>query len=538
MTMQRLKDIETERLNQQARLDQAMGQERRNQSGQYATPGLLAEDIVNFCRKQSKKRPEPVRFLEPSIGTGSFFSALQRIYSSDFIEKAMGIEIDPEHAAISGRLWKHSGLRVQCADFTALKPPDEKFNLLITNPPYVRHHHLDPTGKKRLQAVVQERLGIRISGLAGLYCYFLLLADEWMEEGGLSVWLIPSEFMDVNYGRAIKEYLTTRVRLLHIHRYCPTDVQFADALVSSAVVVFQKAPPAGQNVIFSLGGSILSPQRSVTLFLADVKLADKWTQYPARPGNGAQEHADTIRFGDLFTIRRGLATGSNDFFILPRIEARQLELPDEWLRPILPPPRRLPGRVIDAEADGYPQLDPQLVLLDCRLPESEVRNRYPGLWRYLQEGKRRKIHESYLTSRRTPWYSQEDRPPPPFLCTYMGRNGNGRKPFRFLWNQSQATAHNVYLLLYPKGEFKAALTRNASLYQKAFSAIESLDTENITGNGRVYGGGLFKMEPKELASIPAQFILDAIAITPSKKPRQRSLFDALATGDEANAAVT
>ncbi len=425
---------------------------------------------------------------------------------------------------------------MQCADFTNT-PPRAKFNLLITNPPYVRHHHLDPSYKKRLQATVQERMGIQISGLAGLYCYFLLLADAWMEEGGLSVWLIPSEFMDVNYGKAIKEYLTRRVRLLHIHRYYPTDVQFADALVSSAVVVFQKTPPARHDVTFSLGGSILSPQRSVTISLADITQADKWTQYPARPRTQSQEHPDTILFGDLFTIRRGLATGCNDFFILPRIKARHLGLPDEWLRPILPPPRRLPGRVIEAEVDGFPRLDPQLVLLDCRLPESEVRHRYPSLWRYLEEGKGRQIHESYLTSRRTPWYSQEDRPAPPFLCTYMGRNANGRKPFRFLWNKSQATAHNVYLLLYPKGEFKVALTRNKSLYQTVFSAIESLDTENITGNGRVYGGGLFKMEPKELASIPAQFILDAIALSPSKKPRQRSLFDALAAGDDANAAV-
>jgi hypothetical protein len=80
-------------------------------------------------------------------------------------------------------------------------------------------------------------------------------------------------------------------------------------------------------------------------------------------------------------------------------------------------------------------------------------------------------------------------------------------------------------LLYPKGELKAALKQNPPLHQTVFSAIESLDTGNITGNGRVYGGGLFKMEPKELASIPAQFILDAIAPSRSKKPRQRSLFD-------------
>jgi hypothetical protein len=535
--MQPLKDIETARIAEQARLDQAMGAERRNQSGQFATPGPLAEDIVRFCRAQSKTRPAPVRFLEPSIGTGSFFSALQRIYPSDLIEGAMGVEIDQEHAAVSRRLWKHSKLTLKCADFTTLRPPREKFNLLITNPPYVRHHHIHASNKKRLQSAIQQQLGLGISGLAGLYCYFLLLADAWVEEGGLSVWLIPSEFMDVNYGKALKEYLTTRVRLLHIHRFCPTDAQFADALVSSAVVVFQKNPPAGQEVTFSLGGSMLSPQRSTKLSLAQIQLDDKWTQFTVFTDRASQQDPEAIRLGDLFTIRRGLATGNNRFFILPRTKARQLALPDEWLLPILPPPRKLPDKVIEADVDGHPRLDPQLVLLDCRLPETAIRDRYPALWRYLQEGKRQKTHETYLTSRRTPWYSQEDRPPPPFLCTYMGRNGNGRKPFRFLWNQSKATAHNVYLLLYPKGEFKDTLRRNPALYEKVFSALQSLDTETITGNGRVYGGGLFKMEPNELATIPAQFILDALSVTPKKKPKQRELFDMFGTGDGAHAKV-
>src|SRR5438105_4695499 len=46
-------------------------------------------------------------------------------------------------------------------------------------------------------------------------------------------------------------------------------------------------------------------------------------------------------------------------------------------------------------------------------------------------------------SRRLPWYAQEKRAPAPFLCTYMGRAQNGRKPFRFLWNQSRALASNL-----------------------------------------------------------------------------------------------
>ena len=97
---------------------------------------------------------------------------------------------------------------------------------------------------------------MEISGLAGLYCYFLLLCHDWMEEQGLAIWLIPSEFMDVNYGVTLRRYLTERVTLLHIHRFCPTDVQFTDALVSSAVVVFRKTLPSPRHrVRFSFAGA-------------------------------------------------------------------------------------------------------------------------------------------------------------------------------------------------------------------------------------------------------------------------------------------
>jgi hypothetical protein len=96
-----------------------------------------------------------------------------------------------------------------------------------------------------------------MSGLAGLYCYFLLLADSWLSENGFAVWLIPSEFMDVNYGREVKRYLTESVTLVRIHRFCPADVQFDDALVSSAVVVFEKrSPEPNHTVTVSFGGTL------------------------------------------------------------------------------------------------------------------------------------------------------------------------------------------------------------------------------------------------------------------------------------------
>jgi len=517
MTMRFAPDREERRLHEQARLDLLRGAAERNRSGQFATPSLLAEEIVRFCWQHWQQRTRLVSFLEPCVGTGAFYSALLRVFSKEWIERADGYELDKDHAAAAKRLWRESGLSVTQGDFLHQPLPRQRYNLLITNPPYVRHHHLERTHKEHLQDLVRQRLGIRISGLAGLYCYFLLLSDAWLEPGGLSVWLIPSEFMDVNYGVAVKEYLTTRVRLLHLHRFCPSDVQFNNALVSSAIVVFEKEKPDDQEVIFSLGGSLLKPAQSVSIRQESLSAVKKWTPYAVASDLATDRTMQDILFGDLFRIRRGLATGNNRFFILPRAEAKRLGLPGEFLRPILPPPRQLPEQVIETDPDGFPKLAPQLALLDCSLDESEVKKRHPEFWRYLERGRRKGIHQSYLTSRRSPWYSQEYRPTPPFLCTYMGRNGNGRKPFRFLWNKSRATAHNVYLLLYPRGVLEEALTRDPGLHAEVFAALQSLDTENITGRGRVYGGGLYKLEPKELANIPAGFLVERLGLTGQPK---------------------
>lgn len=79
----------------------------------------------------------------------------------------------------------------------AFQRKDRGSNLVICNPPYVRHHHR--AAKTRLLAATAAASGIQMAGLAGLYCYFLGLAHAWMEPDGIAGWLIPSEFMDVNY---------------------------------------------------------------------------------------------------------------------------------------------------------------------------------------------------------------------------------------------------------------------------------------------------------------------------------------------------
>ncbi len=125
-----------------------------------------------------------VRFLDPAVGTGSFFSALAHAVPSQKITAATGIELDPLFAKTAKNLWADQGLQVVQGDFTRQRPPAQRFNLILTNPPYVRHHHLPADEKDRLKEQLARSLHLPISGLAGLYCYFLLLAmTGWRMRG-------------------------------------------------------------------------------------------------------------------------------------------------------------------------------------------------------------------------------------------------------------------------------------------------------------------------------------------------------------------
>lgn len=503
---------EQARLEVQDRVDRTKTAAERNRLGQFATPTTLATDVLEYARELLT--PDMgVRFLDPAFGTGSFYSALLRTFPQERITSATGYEVDALYGEAAGRVWKDTPLSIEIEDFTRAQPPRpevEKTNLLICNPPYVRHHHLSRQGKERLARSAERASGVRLSGLAGLYCHFLLISHAWMSKGGLAGWLIPSEFMDVGYGKRVKEYLLNCVTLLRVHRFDPEDAQFADALVSSAVVWFRNAPPpTSHEVEFTYGGTLLRPKTAGLISAETLRCSTKWTGFPRE--SRRQIVPTGAKLSDLFEIKRGMATGANEFFVLAPEAVAEHGLPSEFLRPILPSPRYLTTDEVEGDANGEPILERKRFLLACDLPEEAVRTSYPLLWRYLQKGAEDGINERYLCRHRRPWYSQEKRPPSPLLCTYMNRRGveNGRI-FRFVLNRSKATAHNVYLMLYPKPSLREALEKHPDLLQRVWMALNEIPPETLLGEGRVYGGGLHKIEPKELGNASAKEVIGTI----------------------------
>jgi adenine-specific DNA-methyltransferase len=85
------------------------------------------------------------------------------------------------------------------------------------------------------------------------------------------------------------------------------------------------------------------------------------------------------------------------------------------------------------------------------------------------------------------------------------------------------------LLLYPKPLLARALANKPELHRKIWEFLNSIDASTLLGEGRVYGGGLYKMEPRELANVPADAISGLLPIGSSPPEAQGEMFRELTT---------
>jgi len=514
----KIENLEERRIRFQRDFDSRKSNVDRNRLGQYATPNEFAKEILSETKKYLPKN-KAITFMDPALGSGSFYSAFLSEFENICSNNNYGIEIDSELSEYAKSVYGELGLNVINKDFTSLEAKSmNKIDLLVSNPPYSRHHHISTDIKARITSWVKAKYGIKVSKLSGLHCYFVYLAQQFLKENGIAVWLVPSEFLDVNFGKSLKQYLKQEVQLLRIHRFSPEDLKFNDALVSSLIVWYKNCKPEENDKIkFTSGSDISNPIIHNKIKISELDPDFKWSNY-FRDYDSSYEQKDKAAIKNLFTIKRGIASGNNKFFILSLSEIEEKKISLKYFRPILPPPKGIESNIIKSDNNGNPILNEQLFLLDTDLPLFQIKEESKELYDYLLSGIDAKVNEGYLCKNRNPWYSQEQREEPMFVCNYIGRN-NKTAPFRFLLNESKAITTNSFLGLYPK----PILKRLNIDFRNLLIQLNSIQTEELIAKGRSYGGGMYKLEPKELSNV--ELVLENEIFQELELSEQLTLFE-------------
>jgi adenine-specific DNA-methyltransferase len=461
------------------------GKHRRS-AGQFFTPFWAGELMAAWLYERPVKR-----LLDPGVGSGSLLIQAGR-HASRGNAQLIGIDSDPlaiRMAETNKKLRRIRNFQLSQGDFLLSDPPARP-DAMIVNPPYSRHHSIDPALKATVHNEFERRLGLRLSRLSALHVLFLVRALEISTEGARIAFITPSDWLDVNYGAKVKQFLLETAHVDAIILFEARHLFFDNVLTTAAITFIDKGADRSQPTkIVRLDHDLPTPsdvmkmlqaRKSRRVDLVRLDSGQKWS----RP---AAQRATGIRLGDLARIRRGIATGCNRFFVISEAQRRELGLSESDLRLCATNPRAIRGqRLTKRDFRAMPD-DMRRWVIDCSDPETESMD--TPLGRYLRTGRSEfGADGGFLTSRRTPWYRLERRGDCPILFSYFNRE----RP-RFVRNTAGAVPLNNWLIVEPKPGVDPDLLYAALTKDKVMKSLAS--------QARVYGGGLWKLEPSELMEI-------------------------------------
>jgi len=223
----------------------------------------------------------PTRVVDPGAGSGRFILAAGEMFPDAHLE---AVEMDPLaalmlRANLSVRGWA-GRVTVMVDDYRKINlPPHVGVTAFIGNPPYVRHHEI-ALAWKDWYASRFAHFGIKASALAGLHLHFFLQTCLLAKKGDVGAFITSAEWMDVNYGSALRGLLLKELGGIALHVLEPTVAAFPGIAATAAITCFRV-------------GEIAEPRWSIIV----------------RPN--APNTDGVIELGELFRVHRGQVTGAN-----------------------------------------------------------------------------------------------------------------------------------------------------------------------------------------------------------------------------------
>lgn len=445
----------------------------RRTLGAIYTPAPIVKGMMTWLARQGS----PARIVDPGAGSGRFILAAGEAFPE---AQLVAVEMDPLaalmlRANLSARGWLERAT-VLVKDYREVRLPRcAGITAFIGNPPYVRHHDIAEDWKA-WYASNFAHFGIKASALAGLHLHFFLQTRLLAKAGDVGAFITSAEWMDVNYGSALRRLLLDELGGVALHVLEPTIEAFPGTATTAAITCFrvgETVEPVRVRSVDELE-RLNGLSKGTDIPRERLHAAPRWSII-VRPSEQAE--AGEIEIGELFRVHRGQVTGANDIWIAGE---HAKGLPDRVKLPAVTKAKDL------IQAGAHLQSSEVLrrvIDLPADLDEftKEERRRIAA---FLSWAKLNGADQSYIAQHRKAWWSVGLKAPAPILCTYMAR-----RPPQFTLNSCDARHINVAHGLYPR----------QPLDDGVMARLVTWLNKNInTGSGRTYAGGLTKFEPKEI----------------------------------------
>lgn len=468
----------------------------RRRLGTFFTPAAEVAQMLAGCARVGL---EPRTVVDVGAGVGIFTAAARRKWKAAIV---LAVDINPVTLGLLGLLAASQqalasagrpGVQLVLADFVDFA--ERQFaslpgpRLILGNPPYTRMQLLPSEERSRLLEAAGALCGSRASLSAIITAISL---RQLRAEDGIAL-LLPAQWLEADYARELRAEIwsmTRRTVDLHMFR---ADL-FSDAQVDavSLLVGPERSRAAGR---FSTSTESSS---TTTIHPRNITTPPSWRRLfgsNLEDGSpGAPPQPDPLRLSEFATVKRGVATGANWFFVLTDAQRREYMLPNTVLRPMLRRLRDHLGDVLTQESlRALPEREQRWLLI-----AAPRKNRNASATKYIAMGLQQGVADGVLCSERRDWFNLRGEVKTPDVIV----GPSTKDVFRFVENLAGSPiTNNLYGLIW-RPEVGSE-TRRAIL-----TWLRSAEGQSVIASAaRSQGAGLLKIEPRALSGLrlPARF---------------------------------
>lgn len=464
----------------------------RRERGAYYTPVKLARFVADWAIRSGTDR-----VLDPAAGHGRLIAAAVRRSRASEAKRSpnvWGVELHPGTFAELARRCAGFGIppsQLRNGDFFDTPQGVGKFDVVITNPPYVRHHEIPARATTRMRAALGAD-GPTMDGRSSSWAYFVIRSMQLLRTGGRLAAILPGELLSADYGRRIMERVSE-----HFDRTIIVSCEgelFGDVQLTTLAILGDGYADIPRRAETIYGCSIQFDQKHPVLpcvgrmvQVRDTRRATAALCLGATPQDiqfvrTAAQCDGLYRLGEVGSLAIGYVTGDNRFFHFTEAERNQVELPEAHVRRVVHRASHVHGSIVRREDwEGIRDAGKQCWLFHPQDDSEE------SVHELITKGSETDVRTRMKCRTRKPWWRVALGSVPEAVFVYLGNCP------RIVENRARVYAANSFFTL---TELRAP---TASLAAASLTSVFQLSA--LVASRRL-GGGLRKLQVGDVAALP------------------------------------
>ena len=457
--------------------------------GAYYTPLQLANAMVELFAAQNIDR-----VLEPSCGDGVFIDSM---YEKNLLEEVSvftAVELDSREAEKVRKKYKSTkNVEVINDDFFNFynqNSEDNRYDLILGNPPYIRYQYLTDSQRESLSAILTSH-GMKSNKLINAWVGFLVACTQMLNDTGRIAFVIPAEVLQVAYAEDLRLFLSNQFKRITLITF--KKLIFPE--IEQEVLVFIGEKGGDEKGIRIVEMDDLDGFSSLDLdsngYQPIQHVKEKWTKYFTSPEEIEiiQQIKNDTRFApfsDFGTINVGVTTGNNAYFSIDEETYEKYNLAEVTF-PLIGRSSHAHG-IYFTESDWIQNIETgkkaRLLVFPLK-PLEEYPQKHQE---YIKLGEKNEVNKGYKCSIREQWYIV----PSIWIPDAFFLRRNNLYP-KFVLNKCGAISTDTMHRMKINDGVDAEV-----LLLSYYNSVSFAFTEIC---GRSYGGGVLEILPGEMGNI-------------------------------------